>query len=275
MPTPGDAPWFLRAESAWGRWWGEAGAVLAASARLVRREPLAYGRLALLYLLTRGSFSLVPYVASEGAVLYLLGWTAGFLVELGILAVMLATWRTAAAQSRGESLRMPSDFALRVARALPYGFAYYLFVDFALGFAAWGASVGLNALAGTERGTAAFMAAQYLEGVPLAWVAARLGFVLVGIGADGRATLRESLAMTRGAVAPLCLTFLAWWVARYVFTDAALFLLPMKASVAYLDWVARPLRSVVTVFFAVVAAVWYERLRRDVPVGNRNIEESN
>ncbi|MDD3313073.1 hypothetical protein [Pseudodesulfovibrio sp.] len=271
---PNRSPGF-RAEVLWQNWWGEVGAVLAASARLVRREPLAYGRLALLYLLTRGSFSLVPYVASEGAVLYLLAWTAGFLVELGVLAIMVATWRTAAAQSRGESLRMPSDFALRVARAVPYGFAWYLIVDFVMGYAAWGATDALNALAGTEHGTAAFMAAQYLEGAPLAWIAARLGFVLVGIGADGRATLRESLAMTRGAVAPLCLTFLLWWVARRAFTDAALFLLPMEASAAYLDWVARPLRAVVTVFFAVTAAVWYERLGRAVPAVNRNIEESH
>ncbi len=232
--------------------------MLGEAAGLVRRKPWVYGRLVLLYLLVRAVLPLLPLEGLQDVILYFTAWVGGLLPELGVLAVMLALWCMAAAQLRGEPLRLPADFPMRLARALPYGIACYFLLDFLAGSLGWVVVWALDPPG--KVAIAVWAVAPYLEGVPIAWLSARFGFVMVGIGAEGHMTLRESRDLSRGRTWPLMLTFLLWWILRRAVYDVAIFLLPSKAADMYLNWAAPTLRAGVTVCFAVAAAVWYTRL---------------
>lgn len=234
------------------------GAVLSASARLVRQRPLPYVLAVVGLLLLRHLWSLFMdrLVDFDSPVEV---WGVGLTHMALRLAVFLAVFVRAASQLRGVRSPVGWREALRrFGQAFPYGVGMLLALEMLGGLSGFGLTRLLEWASGVENSVHTFMIGVLLGAIPALWLVGRLGFPLVGAAVGEKVSLGDSWRMTSGLTLPITATLVLWWTSRH---------LPMDLLFTYVEWVrsfwswvALPYHAVTSVFFA-VAAGWYETLR--------------
>lgn len=257
-----DERWFERAESRWGSLWSDVWTVLVTAARLVARSPQDMLLAVALQLLAIKIVRLIPYQDLDGVALHTSAWGSSWLLAMLSLIVLVAlAWR-GYSHLRGEQCPFPKGLAFRVRQALPYGLVLYLLKGYLVPLLYWGGrelvetAIGLN-------NVYVWKALTYVSAFPLFLAVALFGVGLIGASVGYSVSWRRSFEMSRGKLGPLLLTAFLWWVASHEPFEWHLFIsdVPPWFMDVFFNWLSKPLRFAVNVYFYLVAVVWFQRLK--------------
>ncbi|WP_319469062.1 hypothetical protein [uncultured Pseudodesulfovibrio sp.] len=268
-----DRKLFENAEVTWTGMWRDIGGVLAESAGLVRRFPKKYALYAFMMFLIGKSYHFIPFQNLEGAVLYTLATVASFAYSFIMLGFLAAVVVRATNQMHGSDTGPGQELVLRMGKALPYAVAVYLVPAHFSGYLTWGMCELGRLFTGGSLGLPLFETIVFLAQLPQIFILVIFGFCVIGASLYTPVTFRQSWEMMRGKFWPIFLTYLLWWTLRSLPGTA---LAPFGMDYPnlldiYFNWLSRPLRAIINVFFFISAAVWYEKLRvsgeSDQPAG--------
>ena len=258
------AGWIFRAESGWAGWWREVRAVLARAVRVVLAAPGTFLFLMAAVLVVHLPVLnwAIPFDPHDPPNVMLVAAYAYVTASLKfVLAVVV--WSAASDVIRGRGPFRPVNFVVRLGLCLPWALLVYLaryltsFLEYGLYEAAGMAAASLGIETPAWTGTAT----HYVGTVLLLLAYARFGLVLPGAASGDRVTLGLAWKRSRPAAGPLLLTLVLWTVALMTPHWFTLWLMAGDGLAVDLEWPTRLYLTVVFVYFAVVAAVWYERLR--------------
>ncbi len=253
--------WFERAETAWGCDWRFVGGVFRDSFILIFRSPIPFVLLAAVLLLSGVSWKLLPLQRMYGWQLSVVASGVSFLLATVKFCVLLIGYHVTVNTLRGRRVWPPANPLQRAMRALPYGIGVYLLYNGLSGWLWYGLNeLGANCFSPILH-SLWFDISEYLAFLPTVYLVCRYGFVIVGIASGDDMSLRRADTLSHGRVRPLVYTALLWfsalqlpvWVVRVTFDIEGM-------QTLNLNWLFLINRPVFTVFFAVVAAVWYEKV---------------
>jgi len=255
--------WFEKSEAAGARTSGQVRGVLAEAAGLVRRFPKKYALYAFMMFLIGKSYHFIPFQNLEGAILYTLATVASFAYSFIMLGFLAAVVIRATNQMHGSDTGPGQELVLRMGKALPYAVAVYLVPAHLSGYLTWGMCELGRLFTGGSLGLPLFETIVFLSQLPQMFILVVFGFCVIGASLDTPVTFRQSWEMMRGKFWPILLTYLLWWALRSLPGTA---LVPFGMDYPnlldiYFNWLSRPLRAIINVFFFITAAVWYEKLR--------------
>ena len=207
---------------------------------------------------------IIPSVESDGWALAA-GLAVSHVQMFLNFILALAGWNLGVSALRGEPVAGARPLLSRVWRSLPWLLAVYV-VEIGSSVVGLGFSRAVEFLCGFLGVKEPFWllsGSYYVGTLPLLLVLARFGQCLVGAAVGERTSPAESLAMTRGHVAPLFLSLVLWLVFHRPPSMLLVALAP-ELPVWLYDWFNWGLLAYVVaafLFFSAAAAVWYERLR--------------
>lgn len=265
-------PWFERGEAAWGKLWQDVFGVLQTAFRLVRRRLWFFATLALFLLLIRGSFRLLPFEGIEGTALSLLAWSTPFLSMLATLTVVVVVVIKSLGLLRDADEPVLYVLGPRLTRAVPYAFLlFFVAMDNGAGLLSW-AMIYVGEAVWGESSILFWTASYYLGMLPVLWLLSRFGFTMVGAAIGDRVSFKDAWEISEPAAGRLFMTLVVWLLAKRLPGDLMI-LIPFELGVfsvrgefyspiglAY-SWGMPIYYAAMTVFFGIVAAVWYDKCR--------------
>ena len=257
-----DKHWLERVEAAWGRDWKQVSGVLRESLSVVCKNPGVYLLFTATLLLLRYARHLAPLNGLEGWRLYVVANLETYLFLLASFCVLLVIYHSIISRIRDGVPRFPSGFFRRLGKALPFGFCFRLFFVWPGGLFWVGLTYAGNMVLGTTNNSWIFNITYYVSMIPALFFLCRYGFTLIGAAVGDTVTFRDVSVMSKGRLKPLLFTAFIWLVCLEIPALIVMLLYSTNNSLMFdLTWLFRITRPVVPVFFAVVATVWYEKLR--------------
>lgn len=237
--------------------------VLAGAVHVFRAAPGKWFLLGLVLFAVRKLHSLIPYHRLTESALYATSWSVSFLISFLHLVVFLAVLLTALRIMRKGASVSYRTLPHLIKKAFPYAVTIFLVANYILPWIAIGITEVGNLLRQPWLEPYIFHGAYFMSAVLVFWFQARLGMVFWGIVTGVPISFKQSWRLTGTKQGVLFTLVLVCSLAREI-SGAVTAYLPVWTWEA-VSLVSGPYRTVHTMFFWVVAAVYYSDLARDVP----------